>query len=46
MMTTAAFHDKENPMAVSVNSLKLLVLFKVFQFVLHTRKIIAKLWNN
>jgi len=33
-------------MAVSINSLKWLVLFKVFQFVLIKRKIIAKRWNN
>ena len=36
----------ENPMAVSINSLNWLMISKVFQFVLHTRKIIAKRWNN
>ena len=32
--------------AVSINSLNWLMIFEVFQFVLHTRKIIAKRWNN
>ena len=36
----------KNPMAVSINSLNWLMIFKVFQFVLYTRKIIAERWNN